>query len=69
MDAEKEFISAEGSVKNLNLIYTTYIYTLLILGKKRKESQKEVKPTGLATKKKLPSSPFAQGLDPPLKTV
>ena len=50
-------------------LYNIYIYTLLILGKKRNESQKEVKPAGLATKKKLPPSPFAQGLDPPLKTV
>ena len=39
------------------------------MGKKRNESQKEVKPAGLTTKKKLPPSPFAQGLDPPLKTV
>ena len=38
-------------------LYNIYIYTLLILGKKRNESQKEVKPAGLATKKKITPLP------------
>ena len=38
---------------------------LLILGKKKKESQKEEKPVGHGTKNRRPS-PLAQGLDPPL---